>query len=67
LTVFDFIAVKLTYKALKVSFESNLVKLDHLAGHHVYTLFPECIENHAVSLALLLIYIDFDRKVLKKV
>jgi hypothetical protein len=33
----------------------------------IYMLFPECIENHAVSLALLLIYIDFDRKVLKKV
>jgi hypothetical protein len=26
-----------------------------------YTLFPECIENHAISLALLLIYIDFDK------
>jgi hypothetical protein len=31
-----------------------------------YTLFDENIENHAVSLALLLIYIDFDRKVLKR-
>jgi hypothetical protein len=32
-----------------------------------YTLFDENIKNHAVSLALLLIYIDFDRKVFKKV
>jgi hypothetical protein len=33
----------------------------------VYTLFDENIKNHAVSLALLLIYIDFDRKVLKSI
>jgi hypothetical protein len=32
----------------------------------LYTLFDENLENHAVSLALLLIYIDFDRKVLKR-
>jgi hypothetical protein len=31
------------------------------------TLFDENIKNHAVSLALLLIYIDFLRKVLKSI
>jgi hypothetical protein len=38
------------------------------AGQHfclkkniLYTLFDENVENHASSLALLLIYIDFDK------
>jgi hypothetical protein len=30
-------------------------------------VFDENIKNHAVSLALLLIYIDFDRKVFKSI
>jgi hypothetical protein len=37
----------------------------YLACTYVNTLFDDCIENHACSLALLLIYIDFDSKLLK--
>jgi hypothetical protein len=43
LTVFDFIAVKMTLKTkcktIKISFESDLVKLVHLVGRHVYGVF----------------------------
>jgi hypothetical protein len=30
------------------------------------TLFDECFENHAFSLALLLSYIDFDSELMKR-